>query len=160
MFPLSNEVAQYVGVGAREVRSRCQAQSPIAAPRLRKIQPMPAHTIHGDCHHVGWDNALAPVLTVAPWETIAFDCLDASGGQLTAASTVADVTTLDFGRINPVTGPVFIEGAQPGDAVKITLGAFPPSGFGWTAHIPGFGLLADQFPDPALHVWTYDAVSL
>ncbi|HEX2815559.1 MAG TPA: acetamidase/formamidase family protein [Phenylobacterium sp.] len=120
----------------------------------------PAYTIHRDCCHLGWDNALPPVLTVAPGTTIAFECQDASAGQLTAASTVADVATLDFGRINPVTGPVFIDGAEPGDAVKITLDAFAPSGFGWTANIPGFGLLADQFPDPALHLWTYDKVGM
>ena len=119
-----------------------------------------AHTIHGNHHHIGWDNALAPVLTIAPGTTIEFECLDAAGGQLSAASTVADVTTLDFGRINPVTGPVFIDGAEPGDAVKIAIGAFAPSGFGWTANIPGFGLLAEQFPDPALHLWSYDKVSL
>ena len=34
--------------------------------------------------------------------------------------------------------------------------AFEPSGWGWTANIPGFGLLADQFPEPALHIWKYD----
>jgi len=119
-----------------------------------------AHTIHGHCHHLGWDNSIAPVLTVAPGATLQIECLDASGGQLTPKSTVADVTTLDFGRINPVTGPVFIDGAQPGDAVKITLEAFDPSGFGWTANIPGFGLLADQFPDPALHLWAYDRAAL
>ena len=118
------------------------------------------HTIHGDCHHVGWDNAIPPALTVAPGTTIEFECLDASGGQLTRASTVADVSTLDFGRINPVTGPVYIDGAEPGDAVKITIGAFAPSGFGWTANIPGFGLLADQFPEPALHLWTYDRLAM
>src|SRR6202008_2389288 len=39
---------------------------------------------------------------------------------------------------------------------KITIGEFIPSGVGWTANIPGFGLLADQFPDPALHIWKYD----
>jgi amidase len=44
--------------------------------------------------------------------------------------------------------------------VKITLEAFAPSGFGWTANIPGFGLLADQFPDPALHLWSYDEAGL
>jgi len=122
--------------------------------------PAAAHTIHRDCHHLGWDNSIAPALTVAPGETVAFDCLDASGGQLTAKSTVADVTTLDFGRINPVNGPVYIDGAAPGDAVKITIESFAPSGFGWTANIPGFGLLADQFPEPALHLWAYDKASL
>ena len=119
-----------------------------------------AHTIHRDCHHIGWDNALAPVLTVAPGTTVAFDCLDASGGQLTSASSVTDVATLDFGRINPVNGPVFIDRALTGDAVKITLESFAPSGFGWTANIPGFGLLADQFPEPALHIWSYDKVGM
>jgi acetamidase/formamidase len=119
-----------------------------------------SHTIHGDCHHFGWDNALPPVLTVAPGATLAFDCLDASGGQLTSGSTVADVTCLDFGRINPVNGPIFIDSAQPGDVLKITLESFAPSGFGWTANIPGFGLLADQFPDPALHIWSYDKVAM
>jgi len=120
----------------------------------------PTHTIHGHCHHLGWDNAIAPVLTAAPGTTLQVECLDASGGQLTPTSTVADVTSLDFGRINPVTGPVYVDGAQSGDAVKITLEAFDPSGFGWTANIPGFGLLADQFPDPALHIWTYDRAAL
>jgi amidase len=114
------------------------------------------HTIHGDCHHLGWDHTFAPALTVEPGETIAFECLDASRGQIVASSTVAAVTTLDFGLVNPVTGPVFIDGAEPGDVVKITMGDFDPSGFGWTANIPGFGLLADQFPDPALHIWSYD----
>ena len=59
-----------------------------------------------------------------------------------------------------MTGPVFVEGAEPGDALKVTIRKFMPSGFGWTANIPGFGLLADQFPDPALHMWSYDAATL
>ena len=63
---------------------------------------------------------------------------------------------LDFARVNPVTGPVFIDGAEPGDALKVTILRFQPSGWGWTANIPGFGLLADQFPEPALHLWNYD----
>ena len=68
--------------------------------------------------------------------------------------------TLDFAKVNPVAGPVYIDGAEPGDAIKVTLLSFTPSGWGWTANIPGFGLLADQFKDPALHIWTYDAKTL
>ncbi len=120
----------------------------------------PAHTIHHDHHHVGWDNALAPVMTIAPGTTLTFDCLDASGGQLTPDSTLADVVKFDFSKTNPVTGPVLIDGAAPGDAVKITLDSFAASGFGWTAVFPGFGLLTDQFPDPALHLWSYDKLRL
>ncbi len=114
------------------------------------------HTIHKHSHHLGWDNSVEPVLSVSPGETIAVETIDASGGQLHAGSTLDDLKALDFEKVNPVTGPVFVEGAEPGDAVAITFLEFHPSGWGWTANIPGFGLLADDFPDPALHVWTYD----
>ena len=117
---------------------------------------MHGHTIHAHQCHIGWNNAFPPILTIAPGETITFESRDSSDGQITPASKVADIAALDFGRINPVCGPVFIDGAQPGDAIRITIEHFAPSGFGWTANIPGFGLLADQFPDPALHLWSYD----
>lgn len=115
------------------------------------------HTIHQEHHHFGWDNAIPPRLTVAPGESVAFGTLDASGGQLGPGSTAADIAGLDFGRVNPVTGPIRIEGAEPGDAVKVTVLGYRPSGWGWTASIPGFGLLADQFPEPALQLWRYEA---
>ncbi len=120
------------------------------------------YTIHGAQHHFGWDNALAPAERVAPGSTILFKCLDSSAGQLGPAATIADVLALDFARVNPTSGPLHVDGAKPGDALKVTLDAFTPQrhagrGFGWTANIPGFGLLADQFGDPALHVWSYDA---
>jgi len=118
------------------------------------------HTIHKDCHHFGWDNSIEPVLSVGPGETVEISTVDSSGGQLTPDSTVNDLATLSFDKVNPVTGPIFIEGAAPGDAVALTFLDLKPSGWGWTANIPGFGLLADQFPDPALHVWSYDAASL
>lgn len=120
----------------------------------------PHRTIHSEHHHFGWDNANAPVLRLAPGDTVEFETVDASGGQLSPGSTVADVAKLDFGKVNPVTGPVHIDGAEPGDVLKVTIESFVPSGWGWTALIPGFGLLTDQFPDPALNIWKYDAVGL
>ena len=120
----------------------------------------PDHTIHKTHHHLGWDNSFEPVLRIDPGQSVEFEIFDASGEQLTPDSSLEDVATLDFGRVNPVTGPVYIEGAEPGDALKVTLLEFAPSGWGWTANIPGFGLMADQFTDPALHIWTYDASSL
>lgn len=115
-----------------------------------------SHTIHAHDHHFGWDNTFPPKLTVAPGTSIAFETVDASGGQLSPDSTVADVPGLDFGMVNPVTGPVYVDGAEPGDALKVTILGYEPSGWGWTANIPGFGLLADQFPEPALHIWRYE----
>ena len=118
------------------------------------------HTIHSENAHVGWDNSLPPVLTVAPGETVAFDTVDSSGGQLAPDSTLEDLSRLDFARVNPVTGPDFVDGAEPGDSLKVTLLDYQPSGWGWTANIPGFGLLADQFSEPALKLWKYDPVRL
>ncbi len=113
------------------------------------------HTIHEQ--HYGWDNSLTPAVRIAPGESLEFDVQDASGGQITLDSGAADLARLDFSRINPVAGPVHVDGAEPGDILKVTLLSFVPSGWGWTANIPGFGLLAEDFREPALHLWRYDA---
>ena len=118
------------------------------------------HTIHDHQSHFGWNNANAPVVRIAPGETIEFHPKDSSGGQITATSTLADLGQLDFGKVNPVAGPVYVDGAEPGDAIKVTLLEFGASGWGWTANIPGFGLLADQFKEPRLHIWKYDPSTL
>jgi acetamidase/formamidase len=121
------------------------------------MHPHAKHTIHRDHGHHGWNNAFPARLTIAPGETVHFETRDPSCGQLTPASTTADIPRLDFSLVNPVTGPVFVDGARPGDVLKVKVLSFKPSGWGWTANIPGFGLLADQFADPKLHIWKYDA---
>jgi acetamidase/formamidase len=115
-------------------------------------------TIHH--RHLGWNHSFAPAVRIAPGESLEFDVADASGGQVSERSRDADLTRMDFGKINPVTGPVYIDGAEPGDILKVTLLSFAPSGWGWTANIPGFGLLADEFLEPKLHHWRYDAKTL
>ncbi len=118
------------------------------------------YTIHRRDHHYGWSRDFTPAVVAKSGSTIHFECLDSSGGQLGTGSTVADVVNLDFAKVNPVTGPVYVEGAAPGDVLKVEIREFVPSGIGWTAVIPGFGLLADQFKDPALHVWKYEPSSM
>ncbi|MBE7427472.1 MAG: acetamidase/formamidase family protein [Ideonella sp.] len=114
------------------------------------------HTIHRQHIHHGWNNAFEPKLRIAPGETVHFETVDASSGQLNRESTAADLVKLDLARVNPVTGPVYVEGARPGDALKVTVLSFAPSGWGWTGNIPGFGLLTDQFPEAHLHHWKVD----
>jgi acetamidase/formamidase len=114
------------------------------------------HTIHAAHCHYGWDNAIAPVLTVAPGDMFTVECRDAADGHFSPASNAADIAGMVPGRVNPVTGPVFVDGAQPGDRLSVTFHDFAPSGFGWTAIIPGFGLLAGDFDEPHLHLWDYD----
>lgn len=121
-------------------------------------------TIHADRCHLGWDNSISPVAHVAPGDTLAFDLNDSSGGQIQQGSTAVDVLALNFDRVNPVTGPVYVEGARPGDTLVVHIDAFEPrTSWGWTAIIPGFGLLENDFPDPALHTWRWgpgDEVSM
>jgi acetamidase/formamidase len=119
---------------------------------------VPTPTIHiaREQNHLAWDPAIPPVASVGSGDVVEFDCLDASNGQLTADSTTDDIATLDFARLDQVTGPVEVEGAEPGDTLQIELLEFEPADWGWTASIPGFGLLADDFPDAAYKVTRYD----
>jgi acetamidase/formamidase len=109
------------------------------------------HTIHS--RHIGWDNSLEPVLTTAPGKSINFEVIDASGGHLSPKSTAKDISARSLDGINPVTGPVYIEGAKPGDTLEIEIEGFGPTSWGWTAIIPGFGLLNEQFTEPYLKIW-------
>ncbi len=105
-----------------------------------------------DQFHLAWDRSVEPVVRVGSGDEVEFDALDASCGQITAASTAADLATLDFARVDQVCGPVYVEGANPGDTLQVELLDFTPGDWGWTAAIPGFGLLADEFPDAALRI--------
>lgn len=111
------------------------------------------HTIHNHSRHHTWDRALAPALEVEPGASVEFEISDASGGQLSRTSQATDVNKLDFTHVNPVTGPIFVRGAKPGDTLEVEVLEFAMSTWGWTAIIPGFGLLADQFPEPWLKHW-------
>ncbi|MHA3701218.1 acetamidase/formamidase family protein [Jatrophihabitans sp. YIM 134969] len=100
--------------------------------------------------HNVWDNTIEPVLTIEPGDTVELEIQNASGGQIAPGSTTEDVVGMDFGLVNPVTGPVFVTGAEPGDALVVDVLDIAVDDWGWTANIPGFGLLAPDFPEPHL----------
>ena len=114
------------------------------------------YTIHSVNHHFGWDNSNDPVIKIKSGETIEIDTVDSSGSQLSLNSNIDELKKLDFSKVNPVTGPIFIENASEGDVIEVELLDFITSGWGWTAIIPGFGLLADEFTEPDLNLWKYD----
>jgi acetamidase/formamidase len=114
--------------------------------------PHSIHSVGSEGAAFVWDNAATPVLEIDSGEAVHLECADASGGQLDQKSTASDVANLDFTRVNPVTGPVYVKQAQPGDVLQIEILELAPKDWGWTAIIPGFGLLADEFPDPWLNI--------
>ena len=109
--------------------------------------------------HVGvFDRAIAPIRTVEPGSVVRFGCRDAADGHFDHDSTVADLATKpDEGH--PLSGPVAVEGATPGDAIQIEILDLEHHGFGVSYFYPGAvgkGLLPDSFPEPGLHTWSLD----
>ncbi|WP_034270475.1 acetamidase/formamidase family protein [Actinospica robiniae] len=101
-----------------------------------------------DTVHYAWDRDLAPALELGAG-TVELDLLDSGAGQFDATSTAGSLGSLDFDRVNPVTGPILVPGAEPGDAVLVRVLELAPASWGWSANIPGFGLLAEDFPEAA-----------
>jgi acetamidase/formamidase len=120
--------------------------------------PRTLHSVREDAYNYVWDHSIEPALEIEAGESVELHVRDASDEQITASSVVEDVEKLDFDHVNPVSGPVFVKGAQPGDVLEVELIELRPrEDWGWTALIPGFGLLADEFPEPWLRISQVDA---
>ena len=109
--------------------------------------------------HVGaWNRDLDPVLSVESGDVVAFECRDAANGHFDAGSTVADLEAMSF-EGHPLTGPVRVAGAEPGDVLAVEFLDFQHEGFGVSYFYPsaaGKGLLPEEFDEPGLHVWNLD----
>src|SRR3546814_11923223 len=77
-----------------------------------------AHTIHARHHHRGWNRENRPNLIVAPGETIEVEVHDTSGGQITPRTSAGDLPNMDYSRFTPLTGPIAVDGAMPGDGTE------------------------------------------
>ncbi|CAL1702935.1 unnamed protein product [Somion occarium] len=120
---------------------------------------MSIHAVKRAQCHLAWDNSIPPVLRVESGETVSFECLDASNGQVTPDTVASLLATLDIATLDQVNGPVYVSSALPGDTLQIDVVDIETAEWGWTGIIPGFGLLADEFPDPALKIWTLNRTS-
>ena len=117
------------------------------------------HDLRPDAFNYVWDNSIEPALEIESGEAVELHVRDASDEQIHKGSGVEDVAKLDFSHVNPVSGPVFVKGARPGDVLEVELAELKAKDWGWTAIIPGFGLLADEFPDPWLRISEVEAAA-
>jgi acetamidase/formamidase len=108
------------------------------------------HRLDDGQPHAFWDNALPPRLSVEPGEAVVFETLEGTG-QIRPDSRHEALAELRADLIHPLTGPVWIEGAKPGDALEVEVVSLRHRGWGWNGVIPGFGLLAEEFDQPYLH---------
>ncbi len=128
----------------------------VRAQDLAQDPPEPQYRLTREQTHNRFSSAIPPVLTVPSGAVVEVYTEEASDGQLTLSSTAADVATLDFDPIHPLTGPVFVEGAEPGDVLAVTLHEIELGDYGWTAIVPGFGFLADEFTEPYLRTFAFE----
>ena len=100
-----------------------------------------------------WDNSVAPRVTVAPGDTVTLDMHDASDNQAQPGMSGADFGKIDFTKIHALTGPIAIDGAEPGDQVAVDILDYQHKGYAWTSIIPGMGLLNDFVDEHFLFHW-------
>ncbi len=118
--------------------------------------PTPQFTLTDDQTHNKFSRSIAPVLTVPSGAVIEAFTEEATDKQLSLSSTGDDIAEVNFDLIHPLTGPVYIENAEPGDVLAVTLHKVEPGPWGWTGIFPGFGFLSDEFTGPELKTFSLD----
>jgi formamidase len=103
--------------------------------------------------HNRWHEAIPPVLRVEPGDRVVMETRDAFDGQIGAGSDAETVRRADLGPVHPLTGPVYVVGAEPGDLLEVKIAAIHAEGYGFTVQAPGFGFLRDVFPEPHYVQW-------
>ena len=111
------------------------------------------HQFPADDVHYTWDAGNEPVITIDSGDTVVVHTRDVSDNQITPASDTSAIAGLDWDRVYPLAGPIAVAGAEPGDTLAIEVLDLHTQGWGWTAILPGLGLLADDFPDAYLRVF-------
>jgi acetamidase/formamidase len=105
--------------------------------------------------HAFWDNTHPARLEIEPGDEVVFQTLEGTG-QVTPQTQSEQLDRLTAGLIHPLTGPVAIRGAEPGDVLTIDVISLEHHGWGWNGLIPGFGLLAEDFSAPYIHHYELD----
>jgi acetamidase/formamidase len=106
--------------------------------------------------HSVWNRALEPRLRIEPGDEVHFECVDASGGQVHPGMTTEELRSIDRMRIHALTGPVWINGAEPGDVLQVDVLATQHRGWGWSSVVEGLGFLKERFRELYLFHWQLD----
>ena len=115
---------------------------------------MAIHHLKAERLHDQWDNSLAPALAIDPGDTVTFECVairHPAVGPHTAGGP--DLPPSPW-KGHPLTGPVYIRGARPGDTLAVEILDIQHHGWGFTYCRPDAGLL-DGF-GPWLKVWRFE----
>jgi acetamidase/formamidase len=114
---------------------------------------MAEHHLSAQPTHSRWNRHLPPRLHIAPGDTVHLDCVDSSGAQVHPGMSLDDFLRIDRGMIHALTGPIFIDGAEPGDVLEVQILQVAHQGWGWSSVIAGLGFLRERFAQPFLFHW-------
>jgi len=114
---------------------------------------MAEHSLNAEPTHSRWNRALPPRLRVASGDTVHMECVDSSGAQVGPTTTLAEYLKIDRDKIHALTGPIFVDGAEPGDVLQVDVLEVKHKGWGWTSVVSGLGFLKQRFTDPFFFVW-------
>ena len=117
---------------------------------------MALHKLNSDPTHSVWDRSLPPRIHVAPGDAVEIECVDASGRQVRPNMTTEEYLRIDRTRIHALTGPLWIDGAEPGDVLEVDVLATRHHGWGWSSIVEGLGFLKERFREPYLFHWMLD----
>lgn len=132
------------GVSVREANSEMVRVSVDPQRRLAEQDTVTGHN--------RWHPALQPVTTIEDGGSIALETLDASDGQIRRGSQGPEFAKrLPLGH--PLTGPVYVQGAKPGDVLEVEILGYSTASFAWSAFDTKSGLLADRIDLPGVVTW-------
>ena len=103
--------------------------------------------------HNRWHPDIRPILEVKEGEDVALETRDAADGYLHPGTTVADMAAFPPGAIHPLTGPVLVKGARPGDLLEVEFVDIVPERHAFSCILPGLGFLRDVIATPFLVHW-------
>jgi len=139
-----------------------QSPGPSPGPADPALRVVPADKLPGKVHMLpatlettqwGWyNNAQPPVLTIASGDTVVMETMMHSHNQVVPGTTIEQIKKLrtDYPGRGPhtITGPIFVDGAEPGDVLKIHINRIVPRAYATNFNVPGmFGEFPNQFPD-------------
>ena len=106
--------------------------------------PEPQYTLSDESTHNKFSSAIPAALQVPSGAVVEVFTHEATGGQLDVDSSAEDMAKVDMDRVHTLTGPIHVEGAEPGDVLAVTFHDLEVRGWGWTSHSPDFGFLGNE----------------
>lgn len=118
-----------------------------------RIDPARRLSDQPETGHNRWHPDIPPIVECEPGDEVVLETRDAFDGQMGPSATLETVAAPNLNLVHPLTGPVYVAGAEPGDLLDIEIMGVEPDSYGFTIQVPGFGFLRDVFPDPFMVRW-------